>query len=64
MQSQAQLVDESFESGNVIDVRESLWDLRSATGLRFHQVDSDLKDICLGLDKDSRPLSVAIEELK
>jgi len=63
VQSCARSFEASFATGNVIDVRESLWDLRSVTSVRFTQVDHDLKDVCQDLDKDSRPLSIAIEEL-
>lgn len=63
VQSCAASFEASLTSGNSIKVRELLWNLRSATSMRFNQVDHDLKDVCADLDKNSRPLSIAIEEL-
>ena len=63
LRSDAEALEASFVSGNIIQVRESLWDLRSSVNRRFNQVDKDLKDVCHKFARVSQPLSAVIESL-
>lgn len=52
-----------FAHANLIEVREALWNLRSAVGQRFNEVDHDFKRLCQALGKNSRPLGETIAGL-
>ncbi len=56
-------LETSFASGNIIEIRQALWDVRSAVSQRFNEVDYDFKRLCSALDKTSRPLGETIAGL-